>query len=83
MLVWLVRANHVMDFGGRLEYRIFAARVLAFLPVTADFSAWYVGNGMFAIAVVVVMSLYGFHTSIGGLSAFRVPVFVPVPKGRP
>jgi hypothetical protein len=37
---------------------------------TSDLSAWYAGYGLCALAAVVVIAVYGFHTSLGGRPLF-------------
>ena len=39
-------------------------------PLTLDFSRWYAGNGLFAVGVMVALSVYGFYTSLGGQKVF-------------
>ena len=38
----------------------FTNALLIVFPVTTDFSAWYAGSGMFAIAVTVPLAGYAF-----------------------
>jgi hypothetical protein len=50
-----------------------AAGLVALLrvsPITLDFSRWYAGRSLFALAVVVAIALYGFRVALG-----RRPVF--------
>jgi hypothetical protein len=46
--------------------------MVTFYPYTADFSAWYSGNTIFAVIVCLLFAAYGFYTSAGGRSAFRM-----------
>ncbi len=39
-------------------------------PLTLDTSRWYFGHGMFAVALVAAIAVYGFYTSQGGRRAF-------------
>jgi hypothetical protein len=36
------------------------------VPATLDTSAWYFGTGLGALAVLAVIVLYAFRTSLGG-----------------
>jgi serine/threonine-protein kinase len=40
-------------------------------PMTADFSAWYAGSTLFALAIGVALAFYGFYQSLGGQPVFR------------
>jgi serine/threonine-protein kinase len=42
-----------------------------FYPVTSDFSAWYAGDFVMALAVALALAVYGFRISLGGRSLFR------------
>jgi hypothetical protein len=42
-----------------------------FHPYTTDFSAWYAQSGIFALAAVVALVVYGFYISLAGQSLFR------------
>lgn len=35
-------------------------------PMTTDFSAWYAPSTVFALAIALGVSIYGFYTSLGG-----------------
>jgi hypothetical protein len=40
-------------------------------PLTLDFSAWYLGNSLFALTIGAVLVLYGFYVSLAGRPFFR------------
>jgi protein kinase-like protein len=40
-------------------------------PLTSDFSAWYSGVTIFALAIGLTVAIYGFFTSLGGQPLFR------------
>jgi hypothetical protein len=42
-----------------------------FYPVTTDFSAWYAGSTVFALAVAVALTAYAFYISLGGQKLFK------------
>jgi serine/threonine-protein kinase len=48
----------------------FFATAFYLFPMTTDFSAWYAGTTIFALAVMVILVLYGFHTSLAGQRLF-------------
>jgi serine/threonine-protein kinase len=41
-----------------------------FYPITTDFSAWYAGSSIFAVAVALALMAYGFYTSLAGQKLF-------------
>ena len=45
--------------------------MLLLFPITADFSAWYAGSAIFALAFVVVLAGYAFHTALAGRPLFK------------
>ena len=42
-----------------------------YLPVTTDSSAFYFGNGLVVMGLVLALALYGSFTSLGGRPLFR------------
>lgn len=42
----------------------------AFYPMTTDFSAWYASSTVFALTIVLGLTIYGFYTSLGGQRVF-------------
>jgi hypothetical protein len=50
---------------------IFVSSLLPEFPVTADFSAWYAGSSIFALATVLALAAWSFHTTLGGRPLFR------------
>ena len=44
---------------------------LTFHPLTLDFSTWYAGSTLIPLLLVVVITLFGFFTSLGGQSLIR------------
>ena len=45
--------------------------ILSLFPVTTDFSAWYAGSTIFAIAFVVALAIWAFHTALAGRPVFK------------
>jgi Protein kinase domain len=48
----------------------FFALVFYFFPMTTDFNAWYAGSAIFALAVALALTLYGFRTALAGQRLF-------------
>jgi len=62
-----IAALIVFRFGlVSLACAIFTVDLLANLPFSADFSAWYIGTSMFALIGVVALAAWGFYNSLGG-----------------
>jgi len=53
------------------------ASLLLGLPTIFDFSHWYAGRTLLAVALVGAVALYGFFTSLGGRSLFGDTVLEP------
>ena len=67
LLVYVIAALIVFRFGlVSLACAIFTVDLLANLPFSADFSAWYMGTSTFALFSVVALAAWGFYTSLGG-----------------
>ena len=39
-------------------------------PITTQLPAWYVGIGLTGIGLLLALTLYAFHTSLGGRPLF-------------
>jgi hypothetical protein len=50
---------------------IFVSTMLQAFPLTTDFSAWYAGSTLFALASVLALTGYAFHTAIAGRPLFK------------
>jgi hypothetical protein len=67
LLVYAIAALIVFRFGlVSLACAIFTVDLLANLPFSADFSAWYMDTSTFALLSVVTLAAWGFYTSLGG-----------------
>jgi hypothetical protein len=63
-------------FGLFAVVTTFVTTELLKFPITADSSAFYFGNGLFAIVLVLALAVYGLYTSLGNrvvLGARRLP----------
>ena len=47
------------------------ANILVLFPITSDFSAWYAGGAIFALACILALAAYAFHTALGGRPLFK------------
>lgn len=53
-----------------LACSLFVNFLFPLVPITTDFSAWYAGSTLFTLLVVLALSVYAFHTSLGGQKVF-------------
>jgi hypothetical protein len=44
--------------------------LLVGFPLNSNFSTWYAGSGIFALAVVLALTAYAFHTAVAGRPVF-------------
>jgi serine/threonine-protein kinase len=65
-------ATILLRFGGLLTTIAcgFVGSVLADLPLTTDFSAWYASATIVALVVVLALTAYAFHTAVAGRPLF-------------
>jgi hypothetical protein len=67
ILVYAIAVLIVFRFGLiPLAFAIFTINMLANLPYTADFSAWYMPTSVLALFSVVAIAGWGFYHSLGG-----------------
>lgn len=50
---------------------MFAAWMLMMFPMTVDFSVWYAGATLFALATVFILAAYSFRTALAGRPFFK------------
>jgi serine/threonine-protein kinase len=50
---------------------VFVLHLNIFYPITSDFTAWYAGDFVPALLVVVALAVYGFRTSLAGRPLLR------------
>ena len=46
--------------------------LLSLLPVTLDFSRWYIGRSLFLLLVLIGVAVYGFRAALAGRAAFNM-----------
>jgi serine/threonine-protein kinase len=72
ILVYAVAVVIVYRFGlVPLACAIFTINMMANLPITADFSAWYMPTSALAVLSVVALAGWGFYHSLGGEPIWR------------
>jgi hypothetical protein len=73
ILVYAVAVLIVFRFGLiPLAFAIFTINMMANLPYTADFSAWYMPTFVLALLSVVTIAAWGFYHSLGGEPLWKV-----------
>ncbi|HTW59883.1 MAG TPA: serine/threonine-protein kinase [Terriglobales bacterium] len=73
ILAYAIAVLIVFRFGLiPLAVAIFIANMLGNVPLTADFSAWYMGASVLAVLSVVVLAGWGFYYSLGGAQVWKV-----------
>ena len=70
-----------MIFAGSLMFAIrfgvlslmapLVSNILIGAPLSTDFSTWYAGSAVFALAIVLALTAYAFHTAVAGRPLFK------------
>jgi predicted Ser/Thr protein kinase len=72
ILVYAIAVMIVFRFGlVPLACAIFTANLMGNIPLTADFSAWYMTTSVLALLSVVALAGWGFYQSLGGEPLWR------------
>jgi hypothetical protein len=58
-----------------LAVAIFSTDLLLNVPLTLDFSAWYVGNVLFALLSLVALAGWGFYNALAGRRLWKADLF--------
>jgi hypothetical protein len=45
--------------------------ILSSFPLTADFSEWYAGSSLFAVASILALTAYSSYTALAGRPLFK------------
>jgi serine/threonine protein kinase len=73
ILIYAIAVLIVFRFGlVPLACAIFTVNMLANVPFSADFSAWYMTTSLLALLSVVALAGWGFYHSLGGETLWRV-----------
>jgi hypothetical protein len=76
IVVYAVAALVVVRFGlVALASGIFTADLIANVPVTSDFSAWYAPATSFPLLFVLLLAVWGFHTALAGRTLLKEELF--------
>jgi hypothetical protein len=46
--------------------------LMSVLPVTLDFSRWYIGRSLFFLLFLIGLAVYGFRAALAGRAAFNI-----------
>ena len=76
IVVYAVAAIVVVRFGlVALASGIFTADLLANVPLTTDFSAWYAAATLVPLLAVAALAVWGFHTALAGRPLLKEELF--------
>jgi hypothetical protein len=76
IVVYAVAAIVVVRFGlVALASGIFTADLLANVPLTTDFSAWYAAATLVPLLAVAALAVWGFHTALAGRPLLKQELF--------
>jgi len=71
-----IAAFVVLRFGFvALAVGIFTADLLGSIPITTDFSAWYIGGTLLVLFVIVAMSIWACYTALAGQKLLKENLF--------
>jgi hypothetical protein len=72
-LVFVILVVIIFRFGlVPLAIAAFTVDMLANVPLTTDFSTWYIGTTLLAFLSIVVLAGWGFYHSLGGGPVWKV-----------
>jgi hypothetical protein len=55
----------------------FVQSILQYFLLTTDLSAWYAGTTVAAVAIVLALTAYAFHTAVAGRALFKAGFLEP------
>jgi serine/threonine-protein kinase len=67
MVVWVLYRYGLLA----LIAALFFLHLVIFFPITSRFTAWYAGDFVIAVTLLLAVALYGFYTSLAGQPIFR------------
>ncbi len=74
--VYSIAAFVVLRFGFiALAVGIFTADLLSSLPITTDFSSWYIGAPIFVFSLIAVLAAWGCYTALAGQKLVKEHLF--------
>ena len=75
-IIYAIAAFVVLRFGFiALAVGIFTVDLLGSVPITTDFSSWYIGGSLFVFVLVAAMAVWGWYTALGGQKLVRENLF--------
>jgi hypothetical protein len=73
IVVYAIAVLIVFRFGLiPLAVAIFTVNLAGNLPISSDFSAWYMTGTLLAILSIVVLGAWGFYHSLGGKPVWKL-----------
>ena len=74
--VYSIAAFVVLRFGFvALAVGAFTADLLSNVPITTDFSSWYIGAPIFVFTLIVALALWGCYTALAGQKLVKEHLF--------
>jgi predicted Ser/Thr protein kinase len=75
-LLYLVAVLVVFRFGFvALAVGLFVTDMLLNVPLTLDFSAWYVGSTLLPLLIVAALAIWGFYNALAGQKLWKTELF--------
>jgi hypothetical protein len=75
-VVYTIAAIAVFRFGFvALAVGIFTADMLANVPLTFDFSAWYASTSLLPLLSLIALAVWGFYNALAGQKLWHGDVF--------
>ena len=76
LMLYSIAAFVILRFGFiALAVGIFTVDLLANLPVTTDFSSWYIGNSMFVYGLLTALAVWGCYSALAGQKLVKENLF--------
>ena len=76
VLIYAIAAFVVLRFGFiALAVGIFTADLLGNIPITTDFSNWYIGSSIFVLFLVTAIAVWGCYTALAGQKLLKENLF--------
>jgi len=74
--IYGIAAFVVLRFGFvALAVGIFTADLIGSLPLTSDFSSWYISSDIFVVCLVAAIAVWGCHTALAGQKLVKENLF--------
>ena len=74
--IYAIAAFVVLRFGFiALAVGTFTADLLGSIPITTDFSSWYIGSSVFVLFLVTAMAVWGCYSALAGQKLLKENLF--------